>query len=243
MAPAKEKIIEQLRKDILPMQGYGSRRNGSISDLELGPIKESFPGASFPLAAIHEFFCMKGEDVVASSGFIAGILSPLMQKGGVCLWISNSRKIFPIGLKTFGINPDQVIFVELQKEKDILWTMEEALKCEGLTAVMGEIKDLNFNTSRRFQLAADKSRVTGFILRLNPRIVNTTACFTRWKISSLPSLLPDDMPGVGFIRWNAELLKVRNGKPGSWSIEWFEGRFRHIPVNEIIPFHQQKKTG
>jgi protein ImuA len=36
------------------------------------------------------------------------------------------------------------------------------------------------------------------------------------------------MPGVGFPRWNVNLLKVRNGKPGSWEIEWAENQFQEI---------------
>jgi protein ImuA len=51
------------------------------------------------------------------------------------------------------------------------------------------------------------------------------------------------MPGVGFPRWNVELLKVRNGKPGSWQIEFAAGRFRHIPKIAAIHPQQQKKTG
>jgi protein ImuA len=38
------------------------------------------------------------------------------------------------------------------------------------------------------------------------------------------------MPGVGFPRWNVQLLKVRNGKPGAWQLEWEGGQFHHIPV-------------
>jgi hypothetical protein len=38
--------------------------------------------------------------------------------------------------------------------------------------------------------------------------------FTRWKITALPSELPDRMTGVGFPGWNVELLKVRNDKHG-----------------------------
>ena len=103
--------------------------------------------------------------------------------------------------------------------------MEEALKCDGLSAVIGEMQELSFTASRRLQLAVEQSRVTGFILRHNPRNLNTTACVTRWKITSLPSELADDMPGVGFPRWNVELLKIRNGKPGAWQIEWTAGPF------------------
>ena len=159
MASTKDNIIAQLRKDILPLQGFRATANTFCPDVELGPIKESFPNARFPLGVIHEFCCTGIEDAAASSGFIAGILSALMQNGGVCLWISASRNVFPMGLKAFGIDPDKIIFVDLQKEKDILWTMEEVLKCDGLSAVLGEMREFSFTASRRFQLAADQSGV------------------------------------------------------------------------------------
>ena len=34
------------------------------------------------------------------------------------------------------------------------------------------------------------------------------------------------MPGVGMPRWKVELLKVRNGVPGEWIVEWADGRLR-----------------
>jgi len=51
------------------------------------------------------------------------------------------------------------------------------------------------------------------------------------------------MPGVGFPRWNVELLKVRNGKPGTWQVEFSAGRFRHLSTAIAIPLIQKKKTG
>ena len=121
--------------------------------------------------------------------------------------------------------------------------MEEALKCDSLSAVVGDMKELSFTNSRRLQLAVERSQVTGFILRNNPRNLNTTACVSRWKITPLPGESAEDLPGVGFPRWNVELLKVRNGKPGSWQIEFAGGRFRLISKIAAIALEQQKKTG
>jgi protein ImuA len=171
------------------------------------------------------------------------VLAPLMQNGGTTIWIVAGKNIFPPALKAFGIAPDKIIFIELKKEKEILWTMEEALKCEGLSAVIAEIPNLGFNASRRLQLAVEKSKVTGFVLRINPRNITTTACVTRWQITSLRSQLPDGMPGVGFPRWKVDLLKVRNGKPGSWDIEFIAGRFRQVNTIAAIPLSIQQKTG
>jgi protein ImuA len=55
--------------------------------------------------------------------------------------------------------------------------------------------------------------------------------------------LDNGIPGVGFPCWNVELLKVRNGRPGTWQVEWRGGRFTHLSMLTAIHSHQQKKTG
>lgn len=237
-------IIAQLKKDLLPLQGYKPLLNNHITDIGLDVINYSFPNNIFPIGAIHEFICDKQEDATATSGFIAGVVNALLKNNGACVWIGPSQKIFPPALVAFGIQPEKIIYISFQKEKELLWVMEEALKCEGLSAVVGEIKELSFTTSRRLQLAIEQSKVTGFIIRYNSKNITTTACIARWKITHLPSQTENDMPGVGFPRWQVELLKVRNGKTGRWEIEWVNGSFKHIhPVATFIATQQQRKTG
>jgi protein ImuA len=240
---SKASIIAQLQRDILPLQAFTKRKDQTTVNVLPPVIQNSFPNAQFPLSAVHEFICNKAEDTACASGFVSGLLSSVMRNGGVSIWINSSGTIFPPALKYFGIEPDKIIFIHLNKEKEILWAMEEALKCDSLSAVVGEMKELSFTNSRRLQLAVEQSSVTGFIVRNDPQNINTTACVTRWKITSLPSELQKDVPGVGFPRWNVELLKVRNGKPGNWEIEFAEGRFKHISKMDAIALEQKRKTG
>jgi protein ImuA len=242
MRSSKADIIAQLQKEILPLQGLKSSEYGSAVDVKFGPIKHAFANDIFPLGAIHEFFCNAAENTAATTGFITGILSSLMQNDRACIWISARRTVFPPALKLFGVEPDKIIFINCQKEKDVLWSNEEALKCDGLVAVIAEIQEISFNASRRLQLAVEKSNVTGFILRENPRNL-ATACVARWKITSLPTESEDNMPGIGFPKWNIELLKVRNGQPGNWEVMWKDGQFQQIPKIASIILEQTKKTG
>jgi len=243
MTAAKSDIIIQLKKEILSLQGFKRKQDSDALDILPGIITEAFPNGQFPTGAVHEFLSSTVEDTAATCGFISGILSSLMQKKGACVWITSSLSIFPNALTSFGIAPDKVIFINLKKEKEILWAMEEALKFDGLAAVIAETKELNFTASRRLQLAVEQSLVTGFILRCNPKNIINTACVSRWKITSLPGELEDDMPGVGFPRWNVELLKIRNGKPGAWQVEFIDGKFYPVYKTVAIPQLQQKKTG
>ena len=172
-----------------------------------------------------------------------------MGSGGACVWISSGRKVFPPALKAFGIEPDRVIFLDLKREKEVFWAMEEALKCEGLAAVIGETPEIGLTVSRRLQLAVEQSQVTGFLLHHNPRHLNAIAAVARWKITPLASTLSEGMPGIGFPRWNVELERVRNGQPGTWQVEWSAGRF-HPVVPELLALpqlegsqEQRRKTG
>jgi protein ImuA len=231
---AKKVIIDQLQKDILLLQGFKAVASQPLGTIILPSIEASFPNSVFPTGAIHEFINEVPEHAAASGGFIAGLLKSLMLNGGSCLWISASRTLFPPALKLFGVAPDRIIFIDLKKEKDVLWAMEEALKCEGLAAVIGEVSDINLTQSRRLQLTVEKSGVTGLLIRNNIQKIATSACVARWQIKPLISELEDGMPGVGFPRWKVELLKVKNGSPGSWDIEWSNNRFNLIQYEEAV---------
>ena len=216
----KHELVHKLQQDILIWQGFKPASAGCTERIGLGGVEDAFPGGVFPKRAIHEFITVFPENAAASDGFIAGVLSALMQDGAACVWISTARRLFPASLRTFNVEPERIIFMDVATENDALWIMEEALRCEGLAAVVAEVAALSLIESRRLQLAVEESEVTGFILRKDPRRMASTIATARWQISPLPSVLEEGMPGLGFPRWHVELLKVRNGIPGNWIMEW-----------------------
>ena len=231
---ARKELVDKLQQDILLWQGF---KPGSSSDAErigLGAIENAFPNGVFPKKAIHEFITVEPEDSAASDGFIAGLLAVLMQDGAACVWISTQRKLFPASLCLFNADPERIIFMDVAREKDVLWIMEEALKCAGLAAVVAELGELSLIESRRLQLAVEHSGVTGFILRKDARKAASSVATARWKITSIASETENQMPGIGYPRWNVELSKVRNGNPGSWTLEWSGDRFQEVgKVHEV----------
>jgi protein ImuA len=232
----KKDMIDQLKRDLLLWEGFRPPQSGASGSFGLGPLEGAFPNGVFPTGAIHEFVSLCPEDTAACGGLIAGLVQTLLKDGGACLWISYTRRIYPPALKLFGVDPDRIVFVDVPRQKDVLWVTEEALKCEGVAAVIAETGDFSFMESRRLQLAVEQSKVTGFVLRKDAKKIGATACVARWKVTQMPSELGDGMPGVGFPRWRVELLKVRNGNPGVWTIEWSKRKFR-----PIIPLTHKEK--
>jgi protein ImuA len=242
-------VIAGLKRDILPLQGFKSLPTDNDIHIGFKPIEASFPNRKFPVGCTHEFLYQSIEDWAATNGFIAVLLSKLMQFDGAAIWVSASRTLFPSALKRFGVQPNKIIFIDLKNERDVLYATEECLKCKRIAAVVGETKYISFKESRRLQLAAEQSRVTGLLVRPQYKTINTTACVSKWRITALPRELPDGMPGIGFPRWNVELLKVRNGKPGTWQLEYSSNRLKeirenileaHLPLREMM---LNKKTG
>jgi protein ImuA len=238
MPESKAHIISQLRKNLLQWEGYKPPVTGTRSLVGLGPVEAAFPNGVFPVAAVHELVCGSSEQAAAGGGLVTGILSVLLQQSGICVWIGRARRLFAPALTVFGVEPHKVIFISLTKDKDALWVMEEALKCAGLKAVVCEIRELNFKQSQRLQLAVEQSRVTGFVLRNAADKLGSTACAARWRVTSLPSADLNGLPGLGFLRWEVELLKVRNGQTGKWVLEWNEGHF--VPVEQVLVLEERQ---
>jgi len=239
MTVEKQEILTRLRQQISAAQGFKPSHIAPGEGFGLGAIEACFPNNVFPTGTIQEFLAEHPEDAAASEGFIAGLLAKLMENGNSCLWISRNRKLFPPSLETFGVDPQQIIFLDLYYTKEILWVMEEALKCEGLACVIAELPDIDFAQSRRLQLATEKSHVTGFILRKEPkRSLSATACSARWEICPQPTQINHNIPGVGNPRWEVNLIKVKNGEGGKFLIEWAEDRFAPLETTAIQPQRQ-----
>ncbi|GAB3028138.1 ImuA family protein [Niabella terrae] len=221
-----------LRQEILRMQGQVPARSCQDNLVRLGPVLEAFPQQVFPTRALHEWVTGSATTQAATTGFVAGILQDLMQDQGICIWISPEPQLFPPGFRNFGLDPERIIFLQLQQEKEICWAMETCLQQEGLSAVIGELRDLDFYVSRRLQLAVEKSGVPGFVLRSN-RQLHPTAAVCRWHIQPIPGDTESGIPGLGFPGWEVALLKMRGGYTGSWKLSWKEGRFEPLHPEAI----------
>lgn len=233
----KEEILADLRQKIQKLEGFKPESLHNMVKFNIPEIDDAFPGKAFPLGMVHEFACKGQEGTAAAFGFSACIFSEIAKQNGAILWITKSREIYPPGLRMYGINPERVVFVELKKDKEALWAMEEGLRTKGLSVVIGEVSDADLIATRRLQLAVEESGVTGFLMRIDSKYTGSSSCFTSWEVKSIPSHFEDNMPGVGFPRWEIELLKVRNGTPGKWQVEWKSGQFHLVKEQkeEILP--------
>lgn len=208
-------VISDLRERISMMEGVSVRKAGCLA-FGVPEIDAILPGGGLAHGALHEFAGGGAGTVdgAAAALFAAGIVA---RTKGPIVWCLTRPDLFFPALAQVGLHPDRVIFVESDKEEDVLANMEEGLAFGGLGAVVGELVRLPMVSSRRLQLAAERTGTMALAVRRWRRQTEAndfgqpTASTTRWRVSVMPSEdLP--VPGVGRARWFLELMRVKAGE-------------------------------
>jgi len=221
MSAVREHVLADLRQRISAMEGGAAKRAGCLP-FGVSEIDETLPGGGLQLGALHEF-AGGGSGTVdgaAAALFAAGVVA---RTKGEVVWCLTRPDLFMPALAQAGLHPKRVVFVEGDKEEDVLASMEQCLSYGGLGAVVGELVRLPMTASRRLQLAAEKTGTMAIAVRRWRRQTEAndfgqpTAATTRWRVSVLPS---EDLPvaGIGRARWLLELMRSRAGECAEFEI-------------------------
>lgn len=113
-----------------------------------------------------------------------------------------------------------MIHITLPRVADVLWAMEEGLRCAALGAVIGEVwgapRVLDFTATRRLAVRAEASNLPCWLVRRGA-VPDLSAARNRWRVASLPSQAhPHDSQAPGDPRWHVDLFRTRQAQPGTW---------------------------
>jgi len=221
MSAVREQVLADLRDRISALDGSRTKK-GVCLPFGVPEIDAVLPGGGLACGALHEF-------AGGGSGTVDGAAAALMAAGiaartkGQVAWCLTRPDLFMPALAQVGLHPDKIVFVEGDKEEDVLASMEECISYGGLGAVVGELVRLPMVASRRLQLAAERTGTMAIAVRRWRRQTEAndfgqpTASTTRWRVSVLPSVeLP--VPGLGRARWLLELMRSRAGECAEFEI-------------------------
>jgi protein ImuA len=235
----------------------------SSAPLTLGiPLIDRILGGGLGGGALHEVSAVRETEITAASGFVLALTArsnasaPAIginaaainaATGRDAIWIAEDLSLaengapYGPGLHEVGIAPEKLITVAAARRRDVLWAMEEALRCRALGVVIGELRGRSIDqvATRRLALAAAAGNTLGFILRTAPDDAPCAAA-TRWIIGAAPSFPTRhaDKSRVAAPRMAAHLVRNRRGHLGAWIVEWnsVEQRFELTTDSEPVAF-------
>lgn len=161
-------------------------------------------------------------ETVADAAALGFALARLPRGQRPVLWVQDRVSRKESGYPCIaGIGPLRpIIMVNVTRAADVLWTMENGLRCRSLGGVIGEIWGdpavLDFTATKRLALRSEAAGVPCWLIRrlAHP---NLSAARDRWRIGARPSAPhPHDSQSPGAPRWAVELFRSRHAKPGQW---------------------------
>src|SRR5436189_944217 len=192
--------IDQLRLRLSPAEQVTGLIRECCAPVELGIAAiDAALGRGLACAALHEIAAVRESEASAATGFALAVAARFSAANprSALLWIAEDRSVcengapYGPGIDAAGIPPDQLITVAAARARDVLWAMEEALRCRAVGAVIGELRarDIDEVATRRLALAAAAGNALGLFLRTAPND-DHSAAVTRWVIGAAPSASP-----------------------------------------------------
>ena len=205
--------------------------------VELTGLIDLALGGGLVCGALHELVPASPFQLGATSGFAAAVAARAGASRGEVLWIATDFAQregggpYGPGLGLSGLSPARLLVLTVSRSADVLWAMEEGLRCRALACVVAELTgegaEADLTATRRLSLAAREgvsARVSGLglLIRHRPTPMSSAAA-TRWHVAGAPSL-PDRLAqlsgGLGRTRFDLSLRKNRRGPSGRWLVEW-----------------------
>jgi protein ImuA len=221
--------IEWLRRKLSVVEAATGLAGECSAPLALGiPLIDRALGGGFSRGALHEIAATREPEISAATGFALALAARSNSRS--VLWIAEDLSLaenglpYGPGLEESGNAPEHLVTVAAAHRLDVLWAMEEALRCRAVGVVIGELRARSIDqvATRRLSLAAAAGNTLGLILRTTSDD-EPSAAATRWIISAAPSrsfTCNGDVHGIGPPRLIARLVRNRRGHLGAWIVEW-----------------------
>src|SRR5690349_1008541 len=155
--------IARLRHTIKKLEASFFPAAPAALSLGVPEIHRHLPGPGLACGVLHEVLAAVYADGPAAVGFLFALASLALQANrGLAVLISSKRafaewgKPYAHGLCRFGVDPDRLMLVEADSDKEALWAIEETLRSRVRPAmVTGALENsLDLTASRRLNLAA-----------------------------------------------------------------------------------------
>ena len=195
----KHQLLEDLRQQIQTVTRAGRASDGTTFSSGCKAIDRILPGGGYSRGAIVQWFnppSHKRGHLV--SGYAAELLSLMAAKHACCdgqamVVIDPDHTFNPPAASALGVELSSLIVLRPEipchdhKSSDLMWAIDQSLRCSAVGAVWGMVGNADPRWLRRFQLSAEQSGVVGCFVRPGRCANQPSWAEVDWKVERMRS--------------------------------------------------------
>jgi hypothetical protein len=194
-------VLEQLAERCR----HGLRAGGAAPRFQstgFAALDALLPGGGWPLGALNEL--MPAQPGIGELGLLLPALVALAQDGRYLALIAPPWLPYPPALAQRGLPLPQLLLIQPATARDVLWSIEQTLRCPAFGAVLAWPGAVDERSLRRLQLAAEAGGAAGWLYRPARAAEQSSPAALRLQLEAAPA---------GALR--VRIRKARGGAPGA----------------------------
>lgn len=186
---ATQKLLDQLRAQIRGVETAGRMHEGVRVSSGCAAVDRLLPENGYQRGTLVQWLTGGGQGADYLSLLVA---RHACQDGGALVVFDPFRQFYPPAAAAMGINLDNLIVLrsegrpgEQASQADLLWSIDQALRCPAVAAVWGPLTRIDERWFRRFQLSAEASGCLGLFVQPIQAARQPSWAEVQWVVSQL----------------------------------------------------------
>ena len=147
--------------------------------------------------------------------------------GGALVVVDRQGTFYAPAASALGIDLDCLVIVRPSNDRDEVWVFDQSLRCEAVSAVWGDVEQLNAPSFRRLQLSAEEGNSIGLLVRPQKALQQPSWSNVRLLVEPLPPGYETTSKEIG-PRFRVEVVRCHGGRAG------FSGEFEIVETTGTI---------
>ena len=199
---SREQIVAALQQQMrLAENAHHIHQEGVTTGI--AALDRLLPQGGFTRGTLVEWL---GEPGAGASTLALLAAREACREGGVLVAIDRPRRLYPPAAARLGIDLERLVVVRPQTQADERWAVHQALSCPAVAAVLCWPEKLDDRTFRRWQLAAERGKSLGLLVRSEQARAQPAWSEVRLLVRGLPVR---GLPAEGNRRLRVEVVHCR----------------------------------